>query len=265
MPSSIQLIRCLFISALPVLCGAVSAQTVIDSPRPVAAAIKKIEAIYGWPITYEDPPYIFSGELVDMAKPGAAPWLVPRGGTFTIQLESAPEMEVGERSPEEPARNAILAMLKSYSASVGGDELFTLTDSDGMFHIVPVQRRDKSGRLEKVVPLLDTPLSIPVTQQGGDDVLTAFCKALALQTGEQVHLVWNVSPWQSPSAYTFPAPKPGETARSYLSRFLAAAGWPAPISYALHYQPNLGYELSVQGVFAEGAKWRKLPAVTPAR
>jgi hypothetical protein len=263
---AVAIFGCLTGGALLVPPAAASDQTIIDSPRPVAAAIKKIEAVYGWPVTYEDPPYAFSGDLVDMAarysKPDAAPWPVPRGGTFALQLESAAKLEFGERSSEGSARDAILAMLKSYSASVGGDELFTLTESDGLFHVVPVQRKDRSGKLEKIAPLLDAPLSISPNQANGDDVLTTFCKAVTQQTGEQVHLVTN---WQSPSAYTFPAPRSGETARSYLSRFLAGEGWPAPVSYALHYQPNLGYQLSVQRVFTEGMKWRSLPAATPAR
>jgi hypothetical protein len=38
----------------------------VESGRPVAAAVKELEARFAWPITYEDPPYAHADEIVDV-------------------------------------------------------------------------------------------------------------------------------------------------------------------------------------------------------
>jgi hypothetical protein len=123
------------------------------------------------------------------------------------------------RSPEFSARAAILAMLKSHADSVGGAEMFALTESDGLFHVVPVQRRDKSGNLEKVVPIMDTPVTLPAKQRSGTQLLIDICQFLTQQTGE--------------------------TARSVVSRLLAEQARPLPVSWRLKYQPGSGYGLNI--------------------
>ena len=38
----------------------------VQNPRPVAKAIEELETRYGWQITYEDPPYVYYGDLTDV-------------------------------------------------------------------------------------------------------------------------------------------------------------------------------------------------------
>jgi hypothetical protein len=52
-------VRLLLAPTLITISGAAYAESrflAIDDPRPVAKAVEAIEAIYGLPITYEDPP-----------------------------------------------------------------------------------------------------------------------------------------------------------------------------------------------------------------
>jgi hypothetical protein len=130
-------------------------------------------------------------------------------------------------------------MLKSHADSVGGAEMFALTESDGLFHVVPVQRRDKSGNLEKVVPIMDTPVTLPAKQRSGTQLLIDICQFLTQQTGESVTLG---QPFQRDTSVT---PKPGETARSVVSRLLAEQARPLPVSWRLKYQPGSGYGLNI--------------------
>lgn len=244
-------IRCLFTPALLTLCGVATAQTVISSGRPLANASSVLECLYGWPITYEDTPYVYDGDIEDAtsrvrkdgksARDGVPQILLPRVRTFSFTLEDVARPARGARSPEAPARAAILAMLKSYSDSVGGAEMFTLTESNGLFHVVPVQRRDKSGRLEKVAPLLDTPVTLPAKERSGTQLLLDICQFLTRQTGESVGMGHG---WRSNRTYV--APRPGEPARSDLSRLLAEQAAPLPYSWKLFYQPGSGYGLNIE-------------------
>src|SRR6266850_1436693 len=69
----------------------------VNSGRPVAEAAWELEKKYGWVITYEDPIYVNSGEIVDVTtqvrrdldhyKPGEAPRVfVPKGGELSISF-----------------------------------------------------------------------------------------------------------------------------------------------------------------------------------
>jgi hypothetical protein len=58
----------------------------VESGRPIAEAILRLEEKYGWVITYEDPRYAHDSEIVDVApkvrkdydkfKPGEAPKII---------------------------------------------------------------------------------------------------------------------------------------------------------------------------------------------
>lgn len=247
MPERTRFTRYLLIPALLVLCATAGAQTVISSERPVADAIEKLESLYGWAITYEDTPYVFDGDIeaptLLLRKVGEGPRdSPPRRRTFSFDLENVGRPAKGMRSPESSARAAILAMLKSYSDSVGGAEMFALTESDGLFHVVPVQRRDKSGNLEKVVPILDSSVTLPAQQRIGTQLLREVCQALTQEIGERVYL------GQPFRRQTYVTPNPGETARSVLSRLLAEQARPLPVSWRLNYQPGYGYVLNIHAV-----------------
>ena len=248
------LIRSFLILALPAFCGVACAQTLIDSARPVADAALKLEQLYGWPITYEDPPYVYAGDLEDATsrvrrdgksakEPGVAQILLPRSHSFMLNLEASARPAMGTRAPETAARAAILAMLKSYSESIGGVQMFSLTEADGLFHIVPTQRRDKSGQWEKIVPLFDSPVSLSGGLGDVIEIVTQVCRSLRPQPGERVDLF---TTWQPARSYI--EPKPGESARSILSRLMAEQNFPLPVSWAVFYQPGWGYMLNLHRV-----------------
>ena len=188
---------CLF-PALLALCWSANAETVtVSNGRPVAQAAIRLETVYGWAITYEDLPLVYESDLEDVtskvrkdgksaSEPGIQRILTPRVWTFSFAFDPPAQLEPGTRAPEGLARGAILDMLKSYSESIGGVEMFTLTDSNGLFHIIPTQRRDASGKLEKIVPLLDTPVVISPGQRTGYEFVEQICRSLASQSGSPV-------------------------------------------------------------------------------
>jgi hypothetical protein len=88
----------LLLPALVLSCGAAYEDSVtITDPRPVAKAIEQIESRYGWPATYEDPPYVHESQMLDVTAvvrsggqeadtAGASNRvLIPRGGTVSFE------------------------------------------------------------------------------------------------------------------------------------------------------------------------------------
>ena len=58
----------------------------VDDPRSLASAVEALERRHGWIITYEDPPYEFAADVIDVSRiarkdldPSKPRVLVPRG------------------------------------------------------------------------------------------------------------------------------------------------------------------------------------------
>lgn len=255
----------LLVATLFALGVAVRAETItVTSGRPVADAARKLEVLYNWAITYEDPPYTYEGDLADAnapqrraareaGRPEGHVLMTPRDVSFSFTLEDGPHAPEDRprpttRAPELPTRAAILTMLRSYSASLGGEETFTLTDSNGLFHIIPTQVRNAAGVFEKFTPLLDRTVIIPPGRRSGEDLVRQICQSLSEQSGVEV------SPGAGPSNQlvqhlTSISSGPNETARSLLSRLFAELRLPA--SWKLSYSPGL-YVLNVHLVNVPG-------------
>lgn len=247
-----------------VACWAANTESItVSGPYPIENATQKLEDVYGWAITYEDLPLLYTGDLRDVTsqsrkdgkragEPGVQQILAPRIGTFSFSFEPPLQREPGTRAPEELARSAILDMLKAYSLSIGGVEAFTLTESDGLFHIVPTQRRGASGAWEKIAPLLDTPVTISPGQRTGKAFLDEILQSLASQVGVRVGLAAPGYANMLTTRKTQIASAPNESARSILSRFFAELATPRAASWCLSYVPSYGYGLSMRAVAAFG-------------
>lgn len=242
------------------LSWAAKAETVtVSGPYPVAEAAIKLEDVYGWAITFEDPPLVYAGDLWDATsvsrkdgkragEPGVLQVLAPRPGTFSFSFDPPLHREPGARAPEGLARGAILDMLKAYSLSIGDVEAFTLTDSNGLFHITPTQRKGASGAWEKIVPLLDAKVTIPPGRRTGEELLNEICHSLASQSGVRVDLFVAGAINLLSHSSTQIASRPDETARSILSRFFAELAAPRPVTFHFGYMPSWGYGLFVRVV-----------------
>jgi len=263
MPITSKRIGFLLVLALFALSAAGAETNTVYSGRPVADAARKLELLYNWAITYENPPNTYEGDLVDVnaaqrraardaGRPEVHVLLTPRDVSFSFTLEDGPRT-LGDsarpttRAPELLTRAAILTMLRSYSASLRGLEIFTLTDSNGLFHIIPTQVKSAAGVFETFTPLLDRTVSIPPGQRTGTALVREICQSLAAQSGAKV----NFGPASNllHQHVTSIASTPNETARSILSRLFAELRRPA--SWELRYGQGL-YVLNVYLVETAG-------------
>lgn len=142
---------------------------VVEDGRPLAKAVVELETQFGWVITYEDPPYIFKGDISDVTAivrrdldkypPGEAPRVfVPKGGKFVFHYDA--------RLSHDPLM-LLRRLVFAYHRDIGAAS-FKVGKSDGAFHIIPVTVRGNSGKQVLVTP----PLNVVITLSS--KVRTAF-------------------------------------------------------------------------------------------
>ena len=162
LPSLQSLCRLVLLAALFTTCGVACAETGTVTARSLPDAVDKLEATYNVPITFEDAPlkrqeiernvngFSFTYEAPSSdATPAVSNDLATaaeaqrrRGYPLNDQvrldllkaLAADPTLEVRKTL----AAKALAEMLRQYDAAYG-TEMFTVTEDDGGFHIVPIR------------------------------------------------------------------------------------------------------------------------------
>ncbi len=143
----------------------------IRSLHPVSDAAGRLRNSYGMVITYEDPLWEWPGEMitlgsrVDPARKGG--W-TPGWVSFTLPGAASP-------APDLPARLA--QVLAAYHQQTGGPRFQVLTSKLGL-PIVPLQVRDREGRLAPAQNPLDKLVFIPQQERTAHQHLKALQSAL---------------------------------------------------------------------------------------
>ena len=111
----------------------------VTDPRPLARAIETLEAHYGWVITYEDPRFVFPGDIEDVTlsvrRDGrtAPKVLIPRGGEFNFQYPTA--------RGAAPNESRLLQQLLNEYHLTGHPGVFRLAQTDGVFTLFRTKAR----------------------------------------------------------------------------------------------------------------------------
>jgi len=277
----------LLLSSL-VLCELAYAQsktvTVTDG-RPVAKAAEQLEAIYGIPITYDDPVAVHESQLQDVTEQvqrtpdSTHRVIVQKDLTLSFEyklppstLSSTGEQEQTRQETEAAVADALSSILDGYKAS-GGPVTFKVTEGDGIFHVVPTNFLSKEGKLEQTTPILDTKITVLPKQRSRIQLLVEIGELLSKTTGTAVGLgqfPFNLGSNQAQAITEISGSD--VTARSLLSQLLAEMGAPitkevtfddpdgqsvtrtrvvwkgATLSWHLFYGPGWGYMLNIHGV-----------------
>jgi hypothetical protein len=253
-------IKLLLLSLLVVLCDVAHAESKsvsVHDPRPVAKAVELLEVVYGFPITYEDAPYVHESTIADITdqvhrdRPTSSRVLIPKGGTisFTYDIPTIAGPTSGGRREAAAnlagaAANAIGGVLRSDGAAHGG-AMFSVIQSNGLFHVVPTRFIDASGRTEKTQPILDTPVSFVPKLKNGAGVVAEICQSLSLTTGQTV--IIGTIPTSLLGTHTTAITATNEPARSVLDRLFKEMN--VPLSWQLYYGPDWrSYALNIHMV-----------------
>jgi hypothetical protein len=153
----------------------------VNDPRPLSEAILKLEKATGQPITYEDPSYVYDGDLVadldSRARPGAK---VPKGGSLNFPFVLN---EVADRAG---TAKVLHRLVTTFNKSYPDGAQFTVVDEDGLFHVIPRSSRSPSGSAEPHASPLDMPLTVVVKDVNGVEGLNAICTAIKATTGTTI-------------------------------------------------------------------------------
>lgn len=252
----------------------------VSDPRPVAKAVQLLENVYGVPITYQDPIAIHESQLQEDVKHTTDNQVVVRhfqkwgSLSFTYRLP-APSPLPGarpQRSIETEAQvaDALSSVLEGYTAS-GGPLNFTVKEEEGVFHIEPTNFVNKDGKLQQMVPILETRITILPKERTRQGLLFDICQSLTQSTGIPVEP--GMFPFNGEQAQQITAISgSGVTALSLLSQMLEEWGAPhvksvvvrgpggqrvpmdaivnkgLPMSWQLFYAPGFGYVLNIHNL-----------------
>jgi hypothetical protein len=141
--------------ALVVVLGFGSAQQTsrvitVNDPRPLAEAIRTLEKVSGQPITYEDPPYTHSADVVDRSdsfnhKPGVKA-LLPKGGALNFAYMT------NEVSDRNGTAKVVERLANTFNKTYPSGAQFSVVDKDGMFHVVRSASVRHQGMWEGIRP-----------------------------------------------------------------------------------------------------------------
>jgi hypothetical protein len=146
----------------------------VDDPRPVAEAVLSFAKRYPTVVTYEDPRYVYSGDVLDVTErvrrnpATGVRTLIPRGGLLQVSYDV-------EESTGEPVdfASSVKSILEAANVGSSGGR-FDLRQEGNVFHIVPVEVRDLQGRWVKHNSILDTPITLSTDELNGYQLTEAI-------------------------------------------------------------------------------------------
>ncbi len=213
----------------------------VDDPRPLAEAIRILEKQCHCVITYEDPPYICSGEVADVTAsvrrdydpanpydPKKPRVLVPRGGPFEFESRVSLALEAME------SQELVLRLLLADYHKQGYPGGFRLLQTASAFHVVPSTVTTQEGQVERHRPVLDTRISIPPGSRTAREMLKEIVEGVSKEAG--VMVVTGLMPWNLLFRVRVEGSASNEPARAVLSRTLQATN--TKLSWQLFYDPG---------------------------
>ena len=162
--------------------------SVVAEPRPLARAADLLQRKLGVGISYEDPPWIYQGDLVEAANlpsnleiKKTSPRFhatVPAVGSLDLSLP----LNVASHSISMPAISVLQDLLSEHVRRGNPGEFKVLT-LGGDFSIVPFVARDKVGNSLAVRSPLDFAVSFPNAVRDGMAALKTLCEAITEASG----------------------------------------------------------------------------------
>jgi hypothetical protein len=256
------------IGVLAGLCGSpeVSAQVAqptsrisLNDPRPLMKAADLVERRYGIPISYEDPEYLYEGDIhrgnvSEVADPEYR--RLHPNASFVRPVDGALNIDFSNTTKATTSVLGLLTGLASQHSNNGNPGRFRVAQLGTGIVIVPTEARSNAGVWTPSRTVLDFRIGFPTSSRSGDNTLAVFCQAVSLASGMAVVRGGGPNELQN-LAVTIGANN--EVARDVLVKILATLQWAdgttAPISrrvWRLLYSPSEhNYVLSLPGVQVE--------------
>lgn len=221
------------IASFGLLGGIASGQPAIDvnSPRPLAGTLARIQEITGTAINYEEVAYENEEDLqktTAATHPGLKPRIIPRGGQLTIPISiSGPSRDVN-------AYAMVQQTLASYAIAKLPGSYRIAQKSDGI-EVIPTEIAAAKGGLWTITPVLGRAVTFPYAERPAIETLQLILDSAAKAAAVPIKLL--TVPWNGSERVSFSAT--GQPARDEITNLLAKVGG-GPLSYQLLYDPNDG-------------------------
>lgn len=207
-----------------------------------------LEERFGWIINYEDPPYLFEGDIEDVTvarRDGdySKKVFVPRANPF--QLHLAKDADQPSVVFAELARAYVASGNTAGFRIVPGESATFGKLSVPVFYAVPTSARNHQGEIIPHTPVMDTRVSLPNGTRSASDFLRKIANAVT--TGSGVKVVPGMFPTNFFFQRQVTTEAQQEPARFVLSRVLSSTG--KPLSWKMRFDPTMQtYFISVDFV-----------------
>jgi hypothetical protein len=146
----------------------------IEATRPLAEAMRTLEEIFRYTITYEDPPYLCPCDIIKNQNGEAE---MPSGGIISFSY-----------SPDWELNRIIQSCLAAYHDVPSNTGIFMVKKANDIFHVFPIHIKNENGSLTPYESILDKPISISVSNKRPVDVLEIICSKTARQSNKIVRI-----------------------------------------------------------------------------
>jgi len=165
----------------------------INAPRPVAEAVERLQERLGVPITYEEAPYYFAGDIEDVTEKIAKPEAL----AHERSVGEPPRTIMGMKSRELhfsylPDARTNVEIKRGIQNALNGNNsasppiIFEVKEVGGRFHVYPSKVRNVNGEYIAYKPLLDTIISLERKERTDDEFEYNFCGALVSATNTSI-------------------------------------------------------------------------------
>lgn len=258
--------------AIPSNVRVISGNTLdVAASRTVLRAILALERNYGYVITYEEPKYVYAGDLKDITglrrdlnryPQGKAPKvLIPLGGRLQLPLPRS------SRLSDSEMYDLLKQLVDEWNDSNQGGAHFAVQENDAIFHIVPTEVRDISGNWQPVQSALAVSISLPKEPRTERQTFEAICGAVSAKAGIRLYSLPNGGLILGPPRITeYALGANDEQASNVLLRAFKAMG--ITRSWYLLYDPTThAYYMNINAVpgVAAAAPSAAKPAPRPAQ
>jgi hypothetical protein len=228
----------------------------IHSGRPVFRAVLKLQEQYGYVITYEDPPYRTADDLNDVAPMIHKDYLkFPADQRPTLFVPKSVELNL--KFPASLTTSgalgiyAILTQLVQTQNNSGKGGHFRVEQVGNVFHVIPIDVRDRNGNWTGHESLLDTPISLPNGDRTEQQLYQAIAAQVATRSGVQIHAAVNggILLGRAPPNPDMNLGASNELARDVLTRVIESHT--GKRTWALLHTPEMGenvYHLNIMDI-----------------
>jgi hypothetical protein len=144
----------------------------VSSGRPVEAAALLLESEYRTPVTYEELPLLWKGDMsqTEMGQ------IIPKELSFSLPVE------LSRKANPQIDGNFLKKIIDAYQMQTDGPR-FRVSASQSGLHIIPSEIRNSRGIWTRAKPILDSIITIPAASRPPEMHFRLLCDALSKSSG----------------------------------------------------------------------------------